>query len=350
MSGVRKVIDAAARAGEVQARNQVHNLKAEIKRLERAIVQANARAEIVSGLKAGAKSPRPVKHARNLHRRNATWVGLYSDWHVEEVVKSEKVLGLNAYTPEIAAARIKRLGEAQIWAIEHHRTSFEIRELLISLNGDFLSGYIHEELMEGNAMSPVQTLLWLQEHISQSIIEPALALPGIERIRFMCIPGNHGRTTHKIRVATGAENSYEWLMYQQLARTYALNKRLEWHIAAGEFAHINVTGVDLGFTHGHAVTYGGGVGGITIPIKRAIPRWDSFQKADVWNVSHFHQYHDLPSLVVNGSLIGVAPYGMRVGGMEIPAQASYLIDQKRRTKCMSTTLWPVGSDFGRVGK
>jgi hypothetical protein len=349
MSRTDKLIETAAKGETLRQQAQIKGLKQEVRLLEQSLHAANVRAEVVAGLKAGTRPAKPIKHRANIHRRVATPVFLFSDWHVEEVVKSEKVLGLNAYTPEIAAGRIERLGEACSWMIEHHRTSFEIRECVVALAGDFMSGYIHDELVEGNALSPVQTMLFLQEHLT-NLLNRILAVPGMERIAIVTNFGNHGRTTHKIRVSTGAENSYEWLLYHQLKRAFAHEKRIDWTIASGEFVHIKVHDLDLGFTHGNAVNYGGGVGGITIPIKRAIPRWDSFQRADIWHMGHFHQLHDLPGLVVNGSLIGTGPYGMRVGGYEIPAQASYLIDAKRKVKCMSTTLWPVGSSFGQVTK
>jgi hypothetical protein len=43
-------------------------------------------------------------------------------------------------------------------------------------------------------------------------------------------------------------------------------------------------------------------------------------------------------VVVNGSLIGTAPYGMRVAGHENPAQAFFMIDSKRGP-CMHTPIW-----------
>lgn len=332
----------AAKAAEAERghRRTIAGLQARLK-------LAEERAGVAEALAASARPVREIKAATaNLHKRVATPVFVFSDWHVEEVVEPRKVLGLNAYTPEIAEQRIARLGEAAAWMIEHHRKSFDVRECVVGLLGDFLSGYIHDELVEGNAMSPTEAVLWLQDRISDLIVARLLAVPGIERVTFVCTRGNHGRTTQKVRVATGAENSYEWLLYHQLRRQHGAHPRVEWHVADGEFIHVNVHGLGLGFTHGDAVNYGGGVGGITIPIKRAIPRWNSFRHADTWFMGHFHSLHYHPGLVVNGSLIGTAPYGMRVGSMEVPAQASLLIDSKRGP-CMNTTLWVTPSEQGK---
>jgi hypothetical protein len=315
------------------------------------IAEAERRADVAEALRASAKLPKPIAAKRTtlakadqLHKRVATPVFLLSDWHVEETVDPKTVNGLNAYSLEEAERRVERLGDAITWMIEHHRASFEIREAVLWLGGDLLSGYIHEELKEVAALSPVQTVLWLQERIER-LIAKVLALPGLESVTVVTSHGNHGRTTPKTQISTGAANSYEWLLYQQLRRTFEPNNRVQFYIADGEFIYLDVHGVTIRFTHGDATKFGGGVGGIMIPIRKALAKWNTHKHADISCMGHYHSLHDLPDLVVNGSLIGLSPYGMRVGSYEVPAQASFLIDAKRQTKCMATTLWPVGSEF-----
>jgi hypothetical protein len=145
MSGVGKLVDRAARAGEVKAKADVRALRAEVRRLERDVLAANKRAEVVDGLRAGARRPRPLKYTKNLHRRVATPVLLCSDWHVGELVRADKVNGVNSYTQHEARHRGNRLAEALLWLVEHHRNSFEIRELVVWLGGDLITGYLHPD-------------------------------------------------------------------------------------------------------------------------------------------------------------------------------------------------------------
>jgi len=331
----KRIVDPVA---QHKLRQRAGSLARENRELLKRVEEADVRADLSEALKAGAKVPKPIRTRKAAPgKRVATPVFLCSDWHVEEVVKPETVGGVNAYNPEISAKRIDRLGDAMLWMIDHHRKSFEIREAVLWLGGDLLSGYIHEELRENNAMSPVQTLLFLQDQIA-NVFAKLLSVSGLESITVPCSYGNHGRTTHKMQVATAAANSYEWLMYHQLRRTFEANSKVQFHVADGDFLRLKVHNTRLGFHHGHAAKFGGGVGGITIPLAKATAKWNTYGECDVWNVGHFHQLHDLPRLVVNGSLIGTSPYGMSVGGFEAPAQASYLVDSKRG-KCMSTTLW-----------
>lgn len=343
MSAGKLIAEAAttgARVIETRLAAQIKSLKSEVAALKRETLLANQRAEIVSGLKAGRRAPKTIKYRKNLHRRVATPVLLCSDWHVGERVVASKVNHVNAYDQHEAAHRAHRLATALTWLIEHHRHSFEIRECVIWLGGDLITGYLHPDQQQSNTLPPNKEVLLVQDLVG-NLLDQVLALPGMERVIVPCSYGNHGRTTHKPQIATGAENSFEWLLYQQLARDYADESRAEFQIASGEFTRLRIHKTDLGFTHGDVVKYGGGVGGIMVPVMRAMPRWQTYGHCDVWNMGHFHSYYDTPIATINGSLIGAAPYGMRVGGYENPIQAMYMIDSKRG-KCQSSPIWVTG--------
>lgn len=331
-----KLIASAARGAELAAKAQVKTLKAQIKALEKDVHAANVRADVVAGLRAGERKPRSVRHTPNLHKRQATALVACSDWHVGERVRASKVNGINAYDQHEAKRRASRLADAVQWLIEHHRNSFEIREVVVWLGGDLMTGELHLDQLQSNTISTPEEVLLVQE-LAGGLLDQTLAIPGIESVRVPCSYGNHGRNKPKPTISTGAENSYEWLLYQQMARSYA-GTRADFHVAAGEFTFLDVYKTRVRFTHGDAAKYGGGVGGIMIPINKAIAKWQTFQRADLTVMGHFHNYHSLPSLIVNGSLIGTSPYGMRVGAHEEPIQAFCLIDSKRGP-CQHTPIW-----------
>jgi len=81
---------------------------------------------------------------------------LASDWHVEERVRADTIHGLNEFNIEIARQRAINFFSNSVELLK--RESVDV--VVLALLGDFISGYIHEELEEGNNMSPTQAL-WL---------------------------------------------------------------------------------------------------------------------------------------------------------------------------------------------
>lgn len=295
------------------------------------------------------QQPPAVKATGASHgKRQATAVVLASDWHVEEFVDAEKVNGRNAYDLGIAEKRIHRFVAGIEWLLDLHREKFEIQDLILWLGGDLMSGYIHEELVEGNQLSPTETLLWLQAELT-GVIRKLQQIAGLKKITIPCSYGNHGRTTARTRIQTGAENSFEWLLYRQLIHTFQNSQQYgaEVEIIApkSQLLYLDVYDTRLRFTHGDALRFQGGVGGLTIPISKAIANWNVGNRADVTCMGHWHQLLTLPNAVVNGSLIGYSPYSVRIAApFEVPQQAFFLVDSKRG----HTAHFPIWVDDGET--
>ena len=86
----------------------------------------------------------------------------------------------------------------------------------------------------------------------------------------------------------------------------------------------------LRFHHGHGMKYGGGVGGIYIPINKAIAQWNKALRADLDVFGHWHQFRDGGNFICNGSIIGYNAYALRIkADYEEPKQAFFLMDKNR---------------------
>ncbi len=128
-------------------------------------------------------------------------------------------------------------------------------------------------------------------------------------------------------------------MYHNLAARLKDDKRVRFEITASAHQYVRVYDQVIHFHHGDSLKYGGGVGGIGIPLLKAVPQWDRVVQADVHCIGHFHQLRDYGRAVVNGSLIGFAPYGQHIRAeYEPPQQALFYLD-KTRGKTMLTHLW-----------
>jgi len=264
-------------------------------------------------------------------------LAIFSDWHVEEEVDPAKVNGLNVYNLDIADRCIDKLAEAYVAMIDDS-PRFDCRTGVICLLGDLFSGHIHPELLETTALAPQQTMVWLIDRVERMLRKIA-ATTHLERIVVACVSGNHGRATEKIRVSTREANSNEQVIYQTLARLLRDEPRFEFRIALGQWLELDVMSYQIAATHGDSFQYGGGVGGMSIPIRRGIAR--QFQGRDFhqYLMGHFHQRQDFGDIQLNGSMIGYGSYSQWLHARPEPRQQAWFMIDSERGKSLSTSLW-----------
>lgn len=338
---------------EYQQRDLVAEMREERTKILAELSDVQKQLEVLKGLRA-IKAARPISEGRRVGatQRRATAVLICSDWHVEEKVDPKTVNGLNRWNLELAEKAIDSLADSFAWMTLDQR--FDVREAVLALLGDFFSGHIHDELIEGNFLSPVQAVAWLLPRMERMLRKIAVLLPSIGRFVVMCNDGNHGRLTKKIRMATRTANSLEWLLFFNLAARMKDDPRFEFQIAEGVWNYLDLYGKTYGFCHGDIYRYGGGVGGLLIPVRRGLNedrKYLSFdpqmgedaqptRRLDHVAMGHFHTRMDLDEgLSVNGSLIGISPYSMANHfPPEAPKQSWFMVDS-RRGKCVSAPIW-----------
>lgn len=322
-----------------------HHLKADVARLRMAnqklleelsdVKKLTEIAREAASIKVKGIAPRERASSKV---REATALACASDWHIEEEVRPEQVAGRNVYNLEISAQRMTRFFESVRYAINFNRQIFKIRDLVLWLGGDLITNYLHDDNIESNLLSPVQAIAYAQASIAAGIGHLLLD-PELERIVIPCNDGNHGRLSDKTRSATRTANSIEWLLYTNLALMFRNEPRVQFQIAEGEHLYYDIYGRTVRFVHGDQVKYNGGIGGIMIPMYKALASWNTLKNADLTVCGHFHQLISLPDLIVNGSLIGYSPYSLSIKArFEPPAQAFTILDPLR-FKSVSMPLW-----------
>jgi len=284
------------------------------------------------------KSHKPklkIEVTQDSELHDAVPILVFSDWHVEETVSSESVNGLNEFNTDVADLRIKTLFNRSRKLIQHLQTYFNISQVYVLLNGDMISGYIHEELRETNSLSPTQAIRFAKERIIAGLnyLEKEL---DVDKIIVQCNYGNHGRSTKERRHSeTAYKNSYEWLMYHDIADYYENNKKFNFHIAHSLISYYTFMHDNRQFTlrtwHGDNVRFQGGIGGLTIPLNKLIYRLDQNKQADYNIIGHFHTLFEAnKKCLVNGSVIGYNAYAHDLGlEYEGPKQGLLLLDLNR---------------------
>lgn len=253
-------------------------------------------------------------------------IALFSDAHIEEVVKSESVLGLNEYNIDIARDRIGHYFANLCSCIVKDK----VNELIFASLGDTISGYIHDELAQTNSLSPLEAVMEAQSLILSGL-KYIVSHTDLKKIRFIGIVGNHSRTTKKIQHSNGYRLSYEWMMYKNIERECKKEGLpVEFYIPDSEMAVVNTAdGRRFIFVHGYQIrgTGTGTVCGIFPALNRLAMKWDKTFKQDKIFLGHFHSCTSIPSAMVNGSLIGFNAYSLSNGfTFEEPAQMYVVYD------------------------
>jgi hypothetical protein len=314
----------ARAASEHAHKSVIADYKAQVERYQKTVIELEDQLGVTKALRSAPTNK--VLEARKTAKSEAVAVAVASDWHVEESVEPASVNGLNEYNLAVADQRIAKFFHSVVRLTDIQRNGAEIDTCVLFLGGDLMSGYIHEELMETNALSPTETILWLQERIVAGI---GLLQRHFKRILVPCSFGNHGRTTKKPRHATGYRNSYEWLLYRVLSQR-DFGGAVEFQVADSYFNFVKLYDKVIRFHHGDNIRYQGGVGGLTIPVEKAIANWNRATPADLDVFGHWHQQQQNPKWCSNGSLIGYNAYALSIKAQfEPPQQTYFLFDHKR---------------------
>lgn len=340
---VRQTLPPPVDPVEVQAtKRKSHDLKADYEKLIELLRVEREKNAFLSKLGHPQKPLRVERRESASGIREMTALALASDWHVEEEVSPIKVQGRNKYTLAIAELRVKRFFNGIADLIQHHRASGKvaIRDLVLALMGDLMTGHIHEDCKHLSQLFPIETILWLTPRIASGI-RFLLDELELESISIPCDIGNHGRATEYRNIATGPETSYEYGMYCQLDRDFADDRRVHFDTSPANDHYVRIYDFMLHTTHGDSFRYAGGVGGLTIPALKAASAWDTDIQSDWHAFGHYHTALDLDKIIGNGSMIGWGAYSKWIRCRYNPRDLSQhfsLID-KKNGRCHSTPIW-----------
>lgn len=338
MAATSKIVEAVAAdvaAGErLAAEAEIARLRAEVAglrgRYRTALAHIDRERERADALVAlrGIAGKRPARRPAKRTPHAATMIVLLSDVHCEEVVRAETVNGLNSFDLNVCDARLTELQERFFAMLEHERQLARVDRVVLWFGGDLISGMIHPELAEENSLHPLAAIRWIGQRLRGFLDAVADAAQEVV-VATSC--GNHGRTTEKLRT-NEADTSYEHHLYLTM-RAAEARPNVRWQVGEGHLNYLDLDGFKVRFCHGHAVRYQGGIGGIHVPLNKAIAAWDTTERADLTCLGHWHQFSwgRAGRYVSNGSVIGHSAYAVRIKATyEPPCQAAIVIDHGRR--------------------
>ena len=305
---------------------QLDHQKSLVRHLEHELESSEKRSQLLEEISRLPVVSQWTADKRKTRKGEATAIVALSDWHVGEVIRRQTVNGKNEFNPEIASRRIERVFTKIPEYVDRYVPM--ATEIVLWLGGDFITGYIHEELEESNSMSPTEECLFFIDHFSSGLAH--ILDRTKQNIKIVTSWGNHGRTTKKKRCSTAATNSFEWMAYRVLEKQWQHATRVKWQIGEGYHSWISLHGRDVRFHHGDAINYWGGVGGITVPVNKAVSQWNKQRWSHLDVFGHFHQVIDGGNWVCNGSLIGYGPFSLQIkAGYEEPMQTFMVVDKNK---------------------
>jgi hypothetical protein len=264
-------------------------------------------------------------------QKEAVAVGVASDWHIDEEVKSEEIGGLNEFNLDIAIKRSEIFFTRFLKLLELCRNGSTINTAVLALLGDFMSGWIHPDLIESSSLTPPESLIKVYELLLGGI-KFVVDKGNLKELIIVGACGNHGRITKKRRYKKSAQKTYEWIIYEFIARSLAGTKYsniVKFQLPKGYFNRLQVYDFNIRFHHGDRVNYRDGVGGVHVPLRKAIAQWNKAIHADIDVLGHWHCREPSESYVINGCLIGYSEFAEGIkADYQTPRQSFFLLHPK----------------------
>lgn len=268
-------------------------------------------------------------------------VVVWSDHHSEECVLPGQVSGMNEHNLEINDRRFQKLVDGTLAWFKIESAKTVIKNFTVALLGDFITGSIHADLAEGNLLAPTDAIYRVQNQLIGGLRYLRDNTPDDVVFTVVCHGGNHGRMTIDQRIATETGNSLEQYMYYTIRDFFKDDPRFKFIVATGYHSYVTYfDSFEVRFHHGHQLNYGGGVGGITIPVNKAIAQWNKANPVNLDVFGHFHTRFDGGNFIANGSLIGYSAYAVSIkASFEMPSQTFFLINKEYGQKTMVAPIF-----------
>jgi transposase-like protein len=309
-------------------KHQVRKLEAELRIATRAGAEAAAVAQAIGGIAEGVNEldlPEWMGNPIEGASAPGTPTLFLSDLHWGEVVRPSQIGGVNEFNIRIAHERMQYTVETAIHLLNILGGPYP--GIVVPLGGDMISGNIHDELTATNEINSMPAVLDLYGQLVAAITRLAEVFG---HVFLPCVTGNHGRDTRKIWAKDRHHTSFDWLLYQFLAKRFEGDARVTFFIPDSSDAAYRIYHYRYLLTHGDQFRGGDSIIGPIGPLTRGDQKKRARNQAvdqeyDVMICGHWHQYMHMRRLIVNGSMKGYDEYAYAGNfGFEPPTQALWV--------------------------
>lgn len=337
---IRPDLEPAASSKEQLTEHRLRATIAQLKREKKQLLDDFHELEVAADLKeaVGAMASRTIEFKSPNKAKSSQlmpWTGA-SDWHCAERVDPDTINDINEYDPGIARERAGRYFQRVAAQVALLGSKYKVETLGVWIGGDMISGAIHEDIAEMNELGPLGEAELLLDLWDSGL---RYLLDYVPKIHVVTSSGNHGRITHQTRVATRDKYCLESFTYRRMRdRTQDLGDRVTWQINKGIIDYVDVFGYLHRFTHGDSLRFGGGIGGLVVPLRKRIAKWDEHRPAAYTILGHFHQLGYPRAAMTNGSLIGFNAYAQKIGAAPEPPQQLFWAIHPQIGRCYMSPI------------
>jgi hypothetical protein len=255
-----------------------------------------------------------------------------SDWQIGEVIDGKAIENFGNFNWDIAQERIFEIVDSMLQWIHVQRTAYQLKECHVFLQGDFISGDIHEGLSLTNEFPlPVQAVKAgkLQGEVLRRIGSHFNTL-----VVWRCAMDNHARLTKKIQFKEGALNNMNQVVYAMAEARMERMTNLYWQ-GGNEMKLLAKVGKRHRFLIEHGNHVKAYMGTPYYSLEREFGREASKRMMTAKGfhfqaVGHWH----VPAIIaekifVNGCLTGTTELDHSVGRNAEPAQVAMMVNPNR---------------------
>lgn len=234
-----------------------------------------------------------------------------SDAHFPERVDPSQTFGLD-YGADICRRRLEYLRDKVIRYADLRRSAYPVQKLTVNVNGDMLSGDIHEELEVTNEFPMTEAVVKMAYMLFDMGCAFSEVFPSVE---FIVMPGNHPRIQKKPRFKQ-KWNNWEYLMGQFIGAL--AGDRFKVTVPKDLVYQFNIFSQRIGVTHGDGqkVQAYAGIPYYGMEKRRtklqALLKQLNLPQLDLLCYGHFHQMifeeGQGCSMFINGSIKGGDEY------------------------------------------
>lgn len=290
----------------------------------------------------------PVKRSKGPAR--GTLQLILSDLHLDEVVRKDQMMGINAYNRAIAVQRLRNTIRKTIMLPRTFLSGLTWDGIVVMLGGDILTGMIHEELAQTNEAPPADSVVFWCPILVECLGELA---DEFGKVHVPCVSGNHDRTSKRTMTKNRAQESWSWVVYHWLANAFHNDDRVTFDISPAPDLRVSVYNTTYLLTHGDQFKGGGGITGPVLPWMRGEAKkrgaLDAAEQMlggidlsyDILVMGHWHSYATLPNILVNGSLKGYDEFARDHSFRpEVPTQALWVTSPENGA-CFHLPVYPM---------